>query len=106
MSRRSCEHAILPHQDAYVVPRMGGGSHDSRPGTNGTNVPPPGCNAEISNSLIDSEDCLMMRSVVWGRRGTPRRAPGGYGHIAAAGHRRPAIRIGIVDDPPVFTLGL
>lgn len=33
-------------------------------------------------------------------------APGGYGHIAAAGHRRSAIRIGIVDDHPVFRLGL
>jgi DNA-binding NarL/FixJ family response regulator len=32
--------------------------------------------------------------------------PGGMGHISGAGQRRPAIRIGIVDDHPVFRLGL
>ena len=32
--------------------------------------------------------------------------PGGLGHIAVAGQRRSAIRVGIVDDHPVFRLGL
>ena len=32
--------------------------------------------------------------------------PGGLGHIAGAGQRRSAIRVGIVDDHPVFRLGL
>jgi DNA-binding NarL/FixJ family response regulator len=32
--------------------------------------------------------------------------PGGLGHIAGASQRRSAIRVGIVDDHPVFRLGL
>lgn len=46
-----------------------------------------------------------MRSVVWEKaaRGP---AVGGMGHIAGANQRRPVIRIGIVDDHPVFRLGL
>lgn len=47
----------------------------------------------------------MMRSVVWGE-GSWGPAVGGMGHIAGASQRRPAIRIGIVDDHPVFRLGL
>lgn len=33
-------------------------------------------------------------------------APGGLGQIASSGQRRSAIRVGIVDDHPVFRLGL
>lgn len=48
---------------------------------------------------------MMPSSPVWAVGGPPR-APGGLGHIAAVGKRRPAIRVGIVDDHPVFRLGL
>jgi DNA-binding NarL/FixJ family response regulator len=41
-----------------------------------------------------------------GLAGTGARTPGGEGQIGRAGQRRPAIRIGIVDDHPVFRLGL
>src|ERR1700731_466649 len=50
----------------------------------------------------------MMRSgrPGLGLVGADRRTPCGEGHIGRAGQRRPAIRIGIVDDHPVFRLGL
>ena len=48
-----------------------------------------------------------MRRRRWGWvRGVFPKPPGGRKHIAGAGQRRSAIRVGIVDDHPVFRLGL
>lgn len=84
---------------------MRAASHAGTGATNETNVPAPGQNAEQGIAYRGTK-LPYDSKVVGDGSGGLRNPPGGKRHIAGASQRRSAIRVGIVDDHPVFRLGL
>src|SRR5260370_27563985 len=97
---RSCE----PLRQAFRSSRPSRALHTRTRGSNETNVPTP---RQQANRMIRPVNSAVNRrppDKVAGR--APERGYSEEGSLSVAGQRRAAIRIGIVDDHPVFRLGL